>query len=167
MRLRAEFGELRKIKSEYEQWQAVADEEAASSMADLIENKAVEAASASIPKESWRFAGYDRPESAFESFMWAQKNGDVATFLHSLTPEAQEKAITEFEGKTPDEIANLISNSVSRLKVLRFDRQKVLSASEMGFVLYSTETDDGNIRTREEAVLKFKQFGTEWKSEGF
>jgi len=98
--------------------------------------------------------------------MWAMRSGDVGYFLASLTPEAQEGAIKRLQGKSQSEIAEFLKNQIEGLNVLRLDRIKSVSDSEASFVLFSSETDDGEVRTRGEAVAVFQKIGTEWKSTG-
>ena len=42
------------------------------------------------PRDSWEFAGYDTPENAIESLMWAVSQGDQDTYAAGLTPELQD-----------------------------------------------------------------------------
>jgi RNA polymerase sigma factor (sigma-70 family) len=44
-----------------------------------------------FPKNSWHFAGYANPESAFMSCMWAVADGDSKTLLASVSPGEQER----------------------------------------------------------------------------
>jgi hypothetical protein len=48
-------------------------------------------------KESSIFSGYNTPESAFESALWAGTHGDSNAFVASLAPEA-ELQTNDFEG---------------------------------------------------------------------
>jgi RNA polymerase sigma factor (sigma-70 family) len=118
---------------------------------------------ATIPKESWAFVGYATPENALQSVAWAMSKGDAKTFLASLSPETQKSYAQRFEGKTESEIAALLSEEISQLQALRLDRKKVSVGGEVAFILYSEERDDGTTKTRDEAVMTFKNVGGEWK----
>jgi hypothetical protein len=116
-----------------------------------------------IPKESWAFVGYATPENALQSLAWAMNKGDAKSFLAGLSPETRSIYSQQFEGKTDNEIATLLSKEISRLPALRLDRKKVSEGGEVAFVLYSEERDDGTTRSKDEAVLTFRNIGGEWK----
>ncbi len=120
-----------------------------------------------IPKEAWAFAGYENPTNALQTVMWAMSTGDVANFLASLTPEAREQVTRDFAGKSEEEIAALLKQEVSQIGALRPDRVREVSATEISFVLFTHETDNGGTRTRDEAVLTFRAVAGEWKMTGF
>lgn len=39
------------------------------------------------PRENWAFAGYDTPENAIESLMWAVSEGDTDSYMAGLAPD--------------------------------------------------------------------------------
>jgi len=39
------------------------------------------------PRENWQFAGYDTPENAIESLMWAVSQGDAGSYTAGLAPD--------------------------------------------------------------------------------
>lgn len=39
------------------------------------------------PRENWAFAGYDTPENAVESLMWAVSEGDADSYMAGLAPD--------------------------------------------------------------------------------
>jgi len=94
------------------------------------------------------------------------KNGDIGAYLDSLTPEAQETMLKMFSGKSEREIAEILQNEVQALKALRLDRVRDVSDASVSFVLFSEESDDGTVRTRNEAVATFTNIGGIWKSTG-
>jgi hypothetical protein len=125
------------------------------------------AAQQGIPKESWAFVGYVTPQNALQSVMWAMHTGDVRTFLASLTPEAGDAVATRFEGKSESEIAALLKEEVSQIGALRLDRMRQASDTEASFEILSKETDNGNVKTRDAAVLNFRNVGGTWKLTDF
>jgi hypothetical protein len=55
-----------------------------------------------FPRASWKFAGYDDPVSALETFFWATSQGDAKSILASTSPDLQsmdQKAYGEIIGK--------------------------------------------------------------------
>ncbi|HEX4645965.1 MAG TPA: hypothetical protein VH598_10180 [Verrucomicrobiae bacterium] len=120
-----------------------------------------------IPKESWAFVGYQTPQNALQSVMWAMNAGDLRTFLASLAPEAQDAVTARFEGKSDNEIAALLKEEVSHIGALRLDRMRQSSETEASFEVSSTETDNGKVKTRDAAVLNFRNIGGAWKLTDF
>jgi hypothetical protein len=43
------------------------------------------------PRDSWKFAGFDTPESAVESVTWAISQGDEDSYFESLSPDLQDE----------------------------------------------------------------------------
>jgi hypothetical protein len=159
MKLRSEVGELRKQQKVLARLQAPAGGQSSSTAAPSSEP----VKDNTIPRESWAFVGYATPENALQSVAWAMSKGDSKTFLASLSPETQKSYAQQFEGKTEDEIATMLSADIGQLPALRLDRKKVSANGEVGFVLNSQETDDGTTKTRDEAVMTFRKIGGEWK----
>ena len=155
MRLRGEVGILRRQTNELRMLRTAHNEDPLTA--------ASPSEAAAIPKESWAFVGYTTPETALQSVAWAMSKGDVKTFLASLSPETKNEYVQRFEGKTESEIAILLSEEISRLSALRLDRKKASLESEVAFVLYSEERDDGTTKAKDEAVMTFKKIGSEWK----
>ena len=89
--------------------------------------------------------------------------GDVKSFLAGLSPETQNHYAQLFEGKTENEILTMLSDEIGQLPALRLDRRKVSGDDAVTFVLYSEERDDGTTKTKDEAVMTFKNVGGEWK----
>jgi hypothetical protein len=119
-----------------------------------------------IPREAWAFAGYDTPEAALQSVVWAMSQGNFESFLRSLTSEAAAAARQNMEGKSPAEISGMLTQETQGLAALRLDRKRDETDSEVTFVVASQESDTGEVRTRDEAVLKFRKVGAEWKYTG-
>ncbi len=158
MKLRSESGRLRRQNQEYERLLAK-NREAQPSPASVPP-----AFANMIPRESWVFAGYQTPANALQSMMWAMKSGDLNAFLASLTPEARSAVAKRFEGMSETDVSAALQNEVSGLPSLQLDRIKNVSDSEATFVLYSQETNNGVQKTRDEAVISFKNINGEWKS---
>ncbi len=151
LRLRGEVGVLRSQQKEMQMVQA--------------ENRQLHVARSqgsppvaqdSFPKETWAFAGYADPESAFKSLIWAMSKGDLKTILTGVSPEEATKISKEFEGKSESEIAAAATGEITGFRLIK---KQPLSDDEVVLTLFG----DG----KEETVkLKFKRVGTEWKMSG-
>jgi hypothetical protein len=116
-----------------------------------------------IMRDSLQFAGYTTPEAALQSTIWAMVHGDATTFLEGLAPAARESYERQFEGKSPTEMAAMLSDETREMRGLRLDNIKSSSDDEIVFIVASREEDDGVAKNRDEAVMKFKKVGGEWK----
>jgi sensor c-di-GMP phosphodiesterase-like protein len=116
-----------------------------------------------IMRDSLQFSGYATPEAALQSTIWAMVHGDATTFLEGLAPAARESYERQFEGKSPTEMAALLSDETREMRGLRLDNVKSSSNDEIVFVIASHDDDDGVTRNHDEAVMKFKKVGGEWK----
>jgi hypothetical protein len=167
LRLRSKVSELLRQQRENEKSRmTTAKVEPKPAAEDAAPPKGV-SAQQGIPKETWAFVGYQTPQNALQSVMWAMNTGDVRTFLASLTPEAQDAVATRFEGKSDTEIAALLKEEVSQIGALRLDRMRQASDTEASFEVLSAETDNGNVKTRDAAVLNFRNVGGTWKLTDF
>jgi len=160
LRLRAEVGALRnKTQKQHPPRPtpaAAANPPAAPKSVQAVERRA-------IPKESLQFVGYATPEAALQSVVWSMVNGDLASFLAGMTPEGRDSFTQQVDGKTDAEIATIFAEETRGMRGLRLDRKKSASDTEVTFVISSQETDDGATISRDEAVMKFKNLGGEWK----
>jgi RNA polymerase sigma factor (sigma-70 family) len=152
LRLRGEVGLLRKLTNELGRLKEENRSPAVTPQPEAV-----------VPKESWAFAGYATPEAALQTVMWAMKQGDVTTFLASLSPEMQKSLAQQFGGKPENEIAAQLSQEVAPVAALRLDRQEVAADGAVTFTLVSEQHDNGAVRTSERAVLTFRNVGGEWK----
>jgi RNA polymerase sigma factor (sigma-70 family) len=159
MKLRSEVGQLHKQQKAHDRFRAAAGTQ--SGPTAKASSEAVN--SQTIPKESWAFVGYGTPETALQSVAWAMSKGDAKTFLTSLSPETQKIYAQRFEGKTEDEIATMLSDEIGQLPALRLDRKQASADDAVRFVLYSEERDDGTTKTKDEAVMTFRNIGGEWR----
>ncbi len=152
LRLRGEVGLLRKLTNELGRLKEENRSPAVTPQPEAV-----------VPKEYWAFAGYATPEAALQTVMWAMKQGDVTTFLASLSPEMQKSLARQFGGKPENEIAAQLSQEVAPMAALRLDRQEVAADGAVTFTLVSEQHDNGAVRTSERAVLTFRNVGGEWK----
>jgi uncharacterized protein YhaN len=110
-------------------------------------------------RDSWNFAGYNTPENALVSAIWAMKQGDPQTYLQSLTPEEQARITKSWAGKTEQEIAQSHQSDVAQINGIRIlDRQEI-SPTQMRMNVYL----EGQNRM---ATIMMNQSGNEWKYGG-
>ena len=158
MKLRSEVGELRR---KYLEQQRLLAKEKEAQRKEAVESAAVPKR---LTRDQWAFAGYQTPANALESMMWAMKNGDLGAFLSSMTPEAQAAVTKHFEGMTDADISAALQKESAGLPELQFDRIKTDSDTEAIYVLSTQDTDNGAQRTHDEAVIRLRNIGGEWKS---
>jgi RNA polymerase sigma factor (sigma-70 family) len=109
-----------------------------------------------FPKESWHFAGYADPESAYLSIMWAFRNSDTRTLLASMTPDMQAK----LEGKTV--LTAKDKADVANMWGYRIVDKQMLSENE---VVFDVETDGAGQGLNGTHASKFylQRVGNEWR----
>jgi len=151
LRLRGEVGVLRSQQKELQTMQAE------NRQLLLARNQGQPPAiQDSFPKETWAFAGYADPESAFKTLIWAMSKGDLRTILAGVSPEEAAKIAKDFEGKSESEIAATTMGEITGFRIIK---KQAISDDEVVLTLFG----DG----KEETIkLKFKRFGTEWKMSG-
>jgi hypothetical protein len=86
-----------------------------------------------FPKDSWKFAGYDTPESAVESVTWAISQGDEDTYMAGLAPELQDEMESQLADGSFSELGPLVLGNAAGYRIL--DRQTI-SDSERIITLY-------------------------------
>ncbi len=106
-----------------------------------------------FPRASWRFAGYDNPESALQSLVWAQGTGDGRTFRNSVSPALQR----EYAPK-PDTAIITAQNKadIARVTGYRILDKQVLSEDEVVFNCYAEGLNDTQ-------KFSIKRIGNKWK----
>ena len=128
----------------------------------LPEPQPVASSQAEFPKESWRFAGYADPESAFESTFWAMSQGDAKTYMATLAPHGG--LFREAQGKSEDEIVAGNRRTVEGLTGYRIIDKKIVSADRVILtVLPETATGQGPKRPGKLVILRIDD---EWKVSG-
>ncbi len=115
-----------------------------------------------FPRSSWNFAGYNSPEAALVSAIWAMKEGDPKTYLASLTPDEQQKAAQNWQtqNKSEAEVAEKHKNDVAAISGMRVLEVQTVSPTETVMSVYL----DGPGRMEK---VRMSQIGQEWKFGGF
>jgi hypothetical protein len=109
------------------------------------------------PKNTWSFRGYDSPDAAVESMIWAMKNGDKSAFMAGLSPELQARIDKDINGKNFAE--EMRSHDVEEFRIL--DRQAV-SDDEMVVTVYTSANDNGTSKGHSEDT-HFKRVNGQWQ----
>ena len=109
-----------------------------------------------FPKSTWRFAGFDNPESAFQSSIWAVGNNAAKTFMETVSPAMQR----QFAGK-PDFriITSKDQVDFGRITGYRILNKQAISENEVIFEMYAEGLD----QTQKFSV---QRFGDQWKFAG-
>jgi hypothetical protein len=115
-----------------------------------------------IPKESWAFAGYDTPDAALESMLWATLQGDVNALRASLTPgELERRQEGDWKDKTESEIADAGMQRLSKATGFHILKFEMLGDDTTHFTVYI----DGFDQPDQPVWMDMKRIGNEWKSD--
>lgn len=91
------------------------------------------------PRDSWEFAGYDTPENALESLMWAVSQGDQDTYAAGLTPELRGELQDDFADGSFATDAPLEMGDITGYRIVDRD---VASDNEVTITLYMDGEND-------------------------
>lgn len=160
LRLRSELHDLRRKTNEVSSAQ-LAQAPAPSGPAETKDEQ-----TEVIGRDVWAFSGYASPEAALQTVAWAMKNGDVQSYLASLTPDGFEFVEQQFQDKTEAELSASLVQEISGTKALRLDRKRQLDDGKVAFVIGSTEQDDGETKMKDEQLAVFKNVAGEWRLTG-
>jgi hypothetical protein len=114
-----------------------------------------------LPKESWAFAGYASPESSFQSGLWAANNGDVKTFLASITGDMAADVQEDLKNKSEDEMAAKAKAEVANINSFQIVNREYPSSDEIVLTVSIQEAEKTDT-----AKLRMKRIGNEWKMAG-
>jgi RNA polymerase sigma factor (sigma-70 family) len=113
----------------------------------------------SVPEQSWRFVKYETPEAAFQSSLWAMRQGDVKALHGSYTPEFRSQFMaTVGKGKSEAEVAAMFIQIANRLGNFEVVNNESVSSDEV--ILHFRSDRIGN------ASVPLKKIGGEWKVNG-
>jgi len=156
LRLRSEVGALRRQTNDLAKMQAEN-----SRMRAAVSNAATKAAlketktdQDSLDKESWAFAGYADPESAFQSAVWAMSRGNVKTILSSLHPDGQD--FKEAQAKSESELAAENKAEFEKVTSYKIVDKQTMSDNEVILTVYAQGV---NATTK----FRFQRAGNDWK----
>lgn len=116
-----------------------------------------------IPKGEWAFAGYDTPEAALQSMLWATLQGDADGVRASITPAEQARRLAgEWKDKTDSEIADQGVQRLAKATGFQILNTQMFSENEAHFTVYINGFDQPD----QPLWLDMRRIGGEWKSDG-
>jgi hypothetical protein len=104
-----------------------------------------------IPKQAWGNVGYDTPENALETAVWAASENDMNSTLGSLTSNAQQK----LDDVTADAMFELLGTATD-LQILKSETQ---ADNRMHFTVYFDGLDTSN----QPNWIDLSKIGDQWK----
>jgi hypothetical protein len=110
-----------------------------------------------IQRESWAFAGYADPESAFQSALWAMGSGNAKAFLGSLSPEGQN--FKDVQNKPESDLAIENQKELAKVTGYKVINKEIVSDSE---VILTVFAQGENATT----MFRVQRVGDEWKIGG-
>jgi hypothetical protein len=115
-----------------------------------------------VPKEAWAFAGFDTPESALQSMLWATLQGDVSAVRASITPaEEARRSAGEWKGKTDSEIADEGVQRLDQATGFQILNIQMFSEDQAHFTVYINGFDQPD----QPLWMDMRKIGGEWKSD--
>jgi hypothetical protein len=176
-KLRTQTGELAKLRGEVTQLRTVATNAAALTAENQRLRQQLQARGSAVPpaqpspleayagrdqfpRNSWNFAGYNSPEAALVSAIWAMREGDPKTYLNSLAPDEQQRVAQNWQGKSETELAEKHKNDVAAISGLRVLGRENSAPNEMVMSVYL----EGPGRVEK---VRMSQVGQDWKFGGF
>lgn len=116
-------------------------------------------ASPPVPRESWAFVGYATPEATLQSAIFSMSQGDLQTFMASMSPEEAQRVQRSFEGKSPEQVAQEGQRESAKIKSFQILAREELAPDRVVLQVYA----DGEDRVQRVLMQKI---GEEWKWAG-
>ena len=157
--LKQATNELQKLRAQAQQLQAAQQARSAEAAPAATPTPTPNVASAPVPRESWAFAGYATPEAALQSAIFSMSQGDVQTFLASLSPEEAQRVQKSFENKTPEQFAQDGQREMARVKSFQVLGREDLGPDRVMLQVYGAGEE------RVQRVI-MQKIGEEWKWAG-
>lgn len=110
------------------------------------------------------FAGYNTPEAAVQSMLWAGSRGDFKTFETGCTPEQIERFDNKMAGKSDDEIKRETMAWAKALIGYQVTQKEVISEGEVHLHIHATPSAEGLHSGK--VILIMKKIGNDWKQAG-
>jgi hypothetical protein len=163
LRLRNQAAQLKQATNELQKLRAQAQQLQAAQQARSAEAPAATptptVASAAVPRESWAFAGYATPEAALQSAIFSMSQGDVQTFMASLSPEEAQRMQKSFESKTPEQVAQEGQREMAKVKSFQVLGREDLAPDRVVLQVYAA--GEGRVQR-----VLMQKIGEEWKWAG-
>jgi hypothetical protein len=115
-----------------------------------------------IPKGAWVFAGYDTPQAALQSMLWATLQGDASAVRASITPDELKRRLAgAWKDKTDEEIADDGVRRLANATGFQILNVQMFSADEAHFTVYINGFDQPD----QPLWMDMKRVNGEWKSD--
>ncbi|HEX4645059.1 MAG TPA: hypothetical protein VH598_05570, partial [Verrucomicrobiae bacterium] len=159
LRLRGEVGTLRRQTNEL--GKLLAKNSQLRSSPAAATKPAIKAQSTAgqetMPRESWAFAGYADPESAFQSTFWALSHGEAKTFVASLSPDGSD--FKDSQGKSEEDALAARAHDIDNVTAFKIIDRNAVSDDEVILTVFASGIDQA-------AKFKMQRVGLEWKFAG-
>jgi RNA polymerase sigma factor (sigma-70 family) len=164
LRLRSEVGQLRKQTNDLEKLRGE-NRQLRASLTSRPSNTTEPPPAVDFPRETWAFAGYAEPTSAFQSLLWSSTKGDMATALASVTPERRAMMEKDWANKSEAEISAGMVQDTQHTRNFRVLGQQVVGNDEVILQVYVVG------EKRPETVMlrdaRMRNINGEWKFDGW
>ncbi len=111
-----------------------------------------------LPRESWTLAGYDTPESAFQSACWAESKGDWNAYLNSMTTEFKSAVEKHVAGRSDSVNVSNMQKEAVQIAAFQIISNQTVSADECILHISSPKLGKGKVT--------LQKIGNEWKLAG-
>ena len=116
------------------------------------------------PKDSWTFAGYDTPEAALETMLWATREGNVSALRESLNKgELNRRAQSVWTNKTDEQIAESGRQGLEKATGFQILKSEMLNENMAHFTIYM----DGLPQPDQPVWFDVIRVDGQWKAAGY
>lgn len=110
-----------------------------------------------VPKATWRLAGYATPEAALQSFVWGMSRGDKQTILGSFTVEIAGKLSQTFGNKSDTEFAAETAAQFNGVQAYQILGRETVADDEVNLLVSFQAGSDHPKK------IKLKKIDGQWK----
>jgi hypothetical protein len=112
-----------------------------------------------LAREDWKFGGFETPEAALVSGMWAMREGQVQSLLATFTLEERQRFEEQMQGKSEAEIALRFQKEFGKVTGMRVVGQHETTPREVVLDVYLEGV--GKLKK-----YRMNQVNNEWKAGG-
>ena len=166
MRLRAEVTRLRQLSNDLHTADTVrspVDESLAGVEDDVAANEPVaEESGGYLPRESWSFHGFAKPDDAFKSSVWAMNEGDLDNVSLAWTDEYLASRAQDLAGRSDQEIKEMLREDIAMADGIQVVGQEFVSSDE---TIVEVEVKGQDVPDWVKARMKL--VGGQWRFDGW
>jgi hypothetical protein len=116
-----------------------------------------------LPRDSWAFAGYENPEAAMQSLLWAGAAGNAEALLASFTPDQLKRMQTEDnQNRTEQEVLDRTAKQIAKIKAFQILTVDSRSADEAVVTMFL----DGLEGSEQTQRMKMQRINNVWRLAG-